>query len=31
MSSFRLTRDAPGVDPVATALVDRLVLAALAR
>ena len=30
MSSFRLTRDAPGVDPVATALIDRLVLAALA-
>jgi hypothetical protein len=30
MSSFRLTRDGPGLDPVATALTDRLVLAALA-
>jgi hypothetical protein len=30
MSSFRLTGDGPGVDPVATALMDRLVLAALA-
>jgi hypothetical protein len=30
MSSFRLTRDPPGVDPVATALLDRLVQAALA-
>ena len=30
MSSFRLMRDAPGIDPVATALMDRLVMAALA-
>jgi hypothetical protein len=29
MSTFRLTRDPPGVDPVATALLDRLVQTAL--
>jgi hypothetical protein len=31
MSTFRLTRDSPGVDPVSTALFDRLVQTALAR